>query len=121
LRRTQEDLTKARKANEEEVSQKLRNERVSRAESEARKAPAAVADDLEQRDRQLGELQQNLIANNAKLAEAQRAQAGVLRKQRELDDARRELDLSGEKKMQDTLLAVREQAKLDAAEASGPG
>jgi hypothetical protein len=50
------------------------------------------------------------------LAEAQQAQADVLRKQRELDDARRELDLSVEKKVQDSLLAVREQARLDAEE-----
>jgi hypothetical protein len=53
---------------------------------------------------------------SAKLAEAQQAQADVLRKQRELDDARRELDLNVEKKVQESLAAVHAKAKLDAQE-----
>jgi hypothetical protein len=47
---------------------------------------------------------------------AQRAQADVIRKSRELDDARRELDLSVEAKVQESLAAVREKARLDAEE-----
>jgi hypothetical protein len=39
-----------------------------------------------------------------------------LRKQRELDDARRELDLAVEKKVQQSLLAVRDKAKAEAEE-----
>jgi hypothetical protein len=116
LRQTQEDLAKAREAIDEEVAKKLKTERASIAESEARKARVALANDLEQRDKQLAELQQNLTVNNAKLAEAQQAQAGVLRKQRELDDARRELDLNVEKKVQESLVAVHAKAKLDAEE-----
>lgn len=38
----------------------------------------------------------------------------MLRKQRELDDARRELDLNVEKKVQESLHSVREKARLDA-------
>lgn len=116
LRQTQQDLAKAREAVDEEVAKKLKAERASIAEAEARKARVALGNEIEQRDTQLKELQQNLSANNAKLAEAQQAQADVLRKQRELDDARRELDLNVEKKVQESLVAVRAKAKLDAEE-----
>ncbi len=116
LQQTQQDLAKAREAVDEEVAKKLKAERASIAEAEARKARVALGNEIEQRDTQLKELQKNLSANNAKLAEAQQAQADVLRKQRELDDARRELDLSVEKKVQESLVAVRAKAKLDAEE-----
>jgi hypothetical protein len=114
LRLSEEAIAKAREAIDEEVTQKLKTERVSIVETETRKARLALAADLEQRDWQVAELQQNLTTNNAKLAEAQQAQADVLRKQRELDDARRELDLSIEKKVQESLVAVREKARAEA-------
>jgi hypothetical protein len=116
LRQSQQDLAKAREVVDEEVAKKLKAERASISEIEARKARVALANELEQRDKQLTELQQNLSANNAKLAEAQQAQADVLRKQRELDDARRELDLNVEKRVQASLVAVHAKAKLDAEE-----
>lgn len=116
LRQSQQDLAKAREAVDDDVARKLKAERASIAESEAKKARYALADDLEQRDRRLAELQNDLTINNAKLAEAQRAQTEVLRKQRELDDARRELDLNVEKKVQESLHIVREKARLDAEE-----
>jgi hypothetical protein len=116
LRQTQQDLANAREAIDEEVAKKLKAERASIAEAEARKARVAVSNELEQRDKQLADLQQNLTANNAKLAEAQQAQADVLRKRRELDDARRELDLNVEKKVQASLVVVHAKARLDAEE-----
>jgi hypothetical protein len=69
---------------------------------------------LAQRDRQLDELQRHLDANTAKLAEAQKAQAAVLRKARELDDAKRELELSVERRVQEALATIRNQAERDA-------
>jgi hypothetical protein len=116
LRQGREDLDRARESVDEEVANKLKAERASIAETEARKARVALSDELEQRDKQLADLRQNLTANNAKLAEAQQAQADVLRKQRELDDARRELDLNVEKKVQASLVAVHAKARLDAEE-----
>jgi hypothetical protein len=117
LKKTQDDLVKARQAIDDEVAAKLNAERASIAEAEAKKARVALANDLEERDRQLAELQQNLTANNAKLAEAQAAQAGMLRKERELQDAKRELELTVEKKVQANLVAVRDKAKLEAEDA----
>jgi hypothetical protein len=116
LRQTQDELAKAREAINDEVAKKLKAERASIAETEAKKARLALADDLEQKDRQVADLQKILTDNNTKLAQAQKAQADVIRKARELDDARRELDLAVEKKVQDSLAAVRDKAKLEAEE-----
>ena len=40
------------------------------------------------------------MERDSKLAEAQKAQADLIRKQRELDDAKREMDLTIEKRVQ---------------------
>ncbi|WP_412773441.1 DUF2130 domain-containing protein [Nitrobacter sp.] len=116
LKKTQDDLAKAREAIDEQVAARLKAERASIVETEAKKARTALANDLEQRDRQLAELQQNLTANNAKLAEAQAAQAEIMRKSRELDDAKREIELTVEKKVQENLTTIRDKAKLEAEE-----
>jgi hypothetical protein len=117
LRQTQDDLAKAREALDEQVAAKLKAERAAIAAVEAKKARLALADDLSQRDRQLADLQQLLATNTAKLAEAQQAQTAMLRKQRELEDARREVELTVEKKVQENLAAVRDKARLDAEDA----
>jgi hypothetical protein len=116
LRQTQDELAKAREAINDEVAKKLKAERAAIAEAEAKKARLALANDLEQKDRQVADLQKILTDNNTKLAEAQKAQADVIRKARELDDARRELDLSVERKVQESLAIVRDKAKLEAEE-----
>jgi hypothetical protein len=113
LRKSQKALAKAREAIDDEVAKRLQSERVLITESEQKKARIALAADLKRRDRLLAELQGNLDANNAKLAEAQQAHADVLRKSRELDDAKRELDLSVQMKVQESLAAVRDQAKVE--------
>jgi hypothetical protein len=114
LKQAQEEIAKARGAVDDQVAAKLKAERSNIAEAEAKKARLAIADDLSARDRQLADLQQTLTANNEKLAAAQKIQADMLRKERELDDARREVELTIETKVQQALAAVREKAKLDA-------
>jgi len=114
LRKSQKAIAQARQAMDTEIAKKLQIERTAIAESEAVKARLALGADIEQRDRLLTELQHNLDANNAKLADAQRAHADVIRKTRELDDAKRELDLSVQRKVQESLAAVRDQAKAEA-------
>ena len=114
LKQTQADLAKARETIDEQVAAKLRTERAAIAESEANKARLALADDLAQRDLQLADLQQVLATNNAKLAEARKVQAEMLRKERELEEAKREMDLTVEKKIQENLIAIRDKARLEA-------
>ena len=117
LKQTQDDLAKARETLDEHVAAKMSAERVAIADAEARRARLALADDLGQRDRQLAELQRMLATNNAKLAEAQQAQTDMLRKQRELEDAKREVELTVEKKVQENLATVRDKARLEAEDA----
>src|SRR5262249_52096600 len=108
---------KAREAVDEQVAAKLKAERSIIAEAEGRRARLEIADELSERDRQLTDLRQMLVSNSEKLAAAQKIQADMLRKERELDDARREVELTIETKVQQALTAVREKAKLDTEDA----
>lgn len=56
LRQSQQDIAKAREAVDEEVAKKLKAERASISEAEARKTRVALANELEQRDNQLSEV-----------------------------------------------------------------
>lgn len=114
LKQAREEIAKAREAVDEQVAAKLKAQRSSIAEAEAKRARLAVADELSSRDQQLADLRQMLTTNGEKLAAAQKIQADMLRKERELDDARREVELTVETKVQQALAAVRDKAKLDA-------
>lgn len=100
----------------EQVSAKLQQERAQIIAEESRKAKLASATEIENKARELADLQEVLKARDEKLAEAQKAQAELIKKQRELDDAKRELELTVEKRVQDSLSEVRNQAKLQAEE-----
>src|ERR1700704_1262634 len=107
---------KARAEVDQQVFDKLQSERKRIAGEEAEKAKRLAAADLEQKDKELPDLQLVLKARDEKLAEAQQAQADLIRKQRELDDAKREIDLTVEKRVQASLATVRDKAKLEAEE-----
>ena len=98
----------------DQVAAQLKAERSRVIAEESRKAKLASAVELDNKARELSELQEVLKANNEKLAEAQKAQAELIKKQRELDDAKRELELTVEKRVQDGLTDVRTQAKKEA-------
>ncbi len=100
----------------DQVAEQLKTERTRVAGEEAKKARLASAAELETKSRELADLQGVLQERDKKLAEAQKAQAGLIKKQRELDDAKRELDLTVEKRVQDGLTEVRSQAKREAEE-----
>lgn len=99
-----------------QVEEQLKKDRAKIATEEARKAKLAVSTDLEEKTREVVDLQEVLKIREEKLAQAQKAQAELIRKQRELDDAKRELDLTIEKRVQEGLTATREQAKKEAEE-----
>jgi hypothetical protein len=118
LREREAALVKAKEALDEQVAEKLKVERTRIVAEESKKAKLALSYDLEQKAKELLEIQGVLKLKDEKLAEAQKAQADLLRKQRELDDAKRELDLTVEKRVQEGQAATREQAKKEADEAS---
>jgi hypothetical protein len=111
-----ESLEKAKLNLDQQVEQKLQLERTRIAAQEAQKAKLALGNDIEQKAKEIGMLQDILKQRDAKLAEAQKAQAELIRKERELDDAKRELDLTVEKRVQADLLNEREKAKKEAEE-----
>lgn len=100
----------------EQVEAKLLSERAQLTTEITRRAQLAAAAELDARARELAELQAVLRSRDEKLAEAQAAQAELIRKQRELDDAKREFELTVEKRVQDNLTEVRAQAKREAEE-----
>jgi len=116
LREGEAALAKARETLDEQVAETLKKERSAIAADEAKKARAALSVDLDQKSKEIAELNDVLKAREEKLAEAQKAQAELIRKQRELDDAKRELELTVEKRVQESLGQAREQAKKEAEE-----
>jgi hypothetical protein len=112
----EEALAKAKEAIDDQVAEKLKVERNKISADEAKKAKLAAANDLEQKTKEIAELNDVLKTRDAKLAEAQQAQAELIVKQRELDDAKRELELTVQKRIQDGLTTVRQEAKKEAEE-----
>lgn len=118
LRLEREQLTKDREAVEDQVAKRLTAERERIVASEAKKAREASAAELSAKINEAAELRQLLEANNRKLAEAQQAQAELIRKQRALDDEKRELDLTIEKRVQASVATVQTKARQEADDAA---
>lgn len=118
LREQQAAVAKAQAAVDEQVAAKLRTERVAIAADEAKKARVALESDLSGKDRLIADLNETVKALNTKLTTAQKAEADLVRKQRELDDAKREMDLTIEKRVTDGLGAVEAKARQRADEES---
>jgi hypothetical protein len=120
LRDKEKQLTDAKRTLDEQIADQvaaqLKAERGRVIAEEAKKAKLASAAELEAKVRELGELQEVLKTRDEKLAEAQKAQAEIIKKQRELDDAKRELELTVEKRVQEGLTEVRSQARREAEE-----
>jgi hypothetical protein len=118
LRQEREQLAKAREQIEDQVTQRLAAERGQIVVAEAKKAREAAAAELQSKVAEADELRRILETNNAKLAEAQQAQAELMRKERALDEAKRELDLTVEKRVQSTVDDIRAKARQEADEAA---
>ena len=118
--RTQQDkLASARQEIDAEVATRLDQERGKIAVAEALKAKRLVETDLDARAKEIVDLNEVLRQRDAKLVEAQQAQADLIRKQRELDDAKRELDLTVENRVQAGLTLVRDKTKQETEAALG--
>ena len=107
-------LQKQKESMDEQVAQKIQQEQARIGAEEAKKAKLAVGNELNQKVKEINDLQDILKQRDIKLADAQKAQADLIRKQRELDDAKRELELTVEKRVQTDLAAAREKAKKEA-------
>jgi hypothetical protein len=114
VREQQDTLAKAKDALDSQVEEKLQQERAKIIADEARKAKLALGTELNQKTKEIFDLHEILRQRDDKLAEAQKVQAELLKKQRELDDAKRELDLTIEKRVQESLTVTRQQARKEA-------
>ena len=118
LRKEQDAVARAREQIEDQVAQRLTAERSQLVAAEAKKAREAVAGDMQAKAAETAELRKNLEASDAKLAEAQQAQAEVIRKERALADEKREMDLTIEKRVQASVDDIRAKAKQESDEAA---
>jgi hypothetical protein len=116
LRGREEAITREREAIDQQIVEKLKLERARIVAEEGKKAKLALGADLEQKTKEVVDLQEVMKERDIKLAEAQKAQAELLKKTRELEDAKRELDLTVEKRVQESLAATRAQAVQEAEE-----
>jgi hypothetical protein len=114
IQSARENIAKDRAGIAEQVAGKVQAEREVIAVDEARKARLALGTEIEQKTKELDEMQLVINDKNTKLAEAQQVQADLMKKQRQLDDDRREMDLTIEKRIQESLVSVRDKAKLEA-------
>ena len=94
IREQQAQVTAARETIDAEVAAKVDEEHAPIAATEAQRAKRTVAIDLDTKAKEIAELNDVLKQRDAKLAEAQQSQADLIQKQRELDDAKREMDLT---------------------------
>ena len=117
LQENEQTLTKAKETQDAQIAEKLKLEREKIMEEALQKAKLALSNDLEQKSKELTALQGVIKQQDEKLAEAQKTQVEYLQKQRELEDAKRELDLTVEKRIQEGLVATRDHAKKEAEEA----
>ncbi len=101
---------------EARLEEQLKQERLRICADEARKAKALLQTELEGKAREVVSLQQIIQSREAKLVEAQKAHAHFLQKERMLADKQRELDLTIEKRVAESLTSVRVQARREAEE-----
>lgn len=122
----QAELTRQRQALEDEkaefestIAEKLRGEREKIAADAERKTRLALEDDMNARAKEVADLNAVLDSQRVKLFEAQNAQAELLKKQRELEDAKAQMQLDIQKGIQEGLDASRALAKKEAEDALG--
>jgi len=114
LQEREDALSKAKELLDSQVAEKLKLERAKIAAEESKKAKLALSTDLDQKTKEITDLQEVLKVREGKLAEAQKAQVELIKQKRELDDAKRELDLTVEKRIQEGLTVTRQQARKEA-------
>ena len=113
VRDEERKLTEAQRDIDKQVAERIHIEREAIAAEEANKARLLISDELDGKNSEPAEMQEVLESKDGKLADAQKAQAELIRKQREFDDAMREFDLTVETRIRESLGNVRIKAKRE--------
>ena len=116
LKKQQDEVNTFRGQLDDEVAAKVSEARKSITAEEAKKAREIAGLELQEKDRALADLKEVISNREAKLKEAQDAQAELLKKERALDDQKRELELTIEKRVQNSLLEERKKGEKAAEE-----
>ncbi len=107
IREQEKEIVETRRTLEDrianQVAAQLTTERARIIAEESRKARLLNSTELDNKIREIADLQEILRSRDEKLAAAQKIQAELTRKQRELDDARRELELTIEQRVHEAL------------------
>jgi hypothetical protein len=111
------ELARAVESIEQQFTTRLKTERERIAAEEATKAQLLLATELESRSQEIADLQEEIQQRDSKLAEAQKTQAELIRKQRELEDERCDMGLQIETRVQESLSHIRHKAKQEAEDA----
>ena len=113
-----EELDRKSKSMDAQVAQQVQNqlgaERRLIAATEAQKARELLQEEMNEQRRTMAQQDERIEMLQGKLKIAQSAEADLLRKQRELDDAKRELALRIEQGIQEGLEDVRKKAGAEA-------
>lgn len=118
VRDQQAALQQERVSIDDKVAEKLDAERKRITDEEAAKAKRLAAADVEAKMQHIADLNAVIADRDGKLAVAQKAQAELAKKERELEDARREMELTIQSKLQAELGPVREKARQEAEESA---
>lgn len=118
LRLEREQVAKDREQVEDQVAKRLTAERAQLVAAESKKAREAAAAELRAKESEAAELRATLLSNNMKLAEAQKQQAELMRQQRALEEEKRELDLTIEKRVRASISEIQIKARQEADEAA---
>ena len=117
IRAQRGELARAVDSIEQRFTTRLKTERERIAAEEATKAQLLSATDLESRSQEIAALQREIQERDSNLAEAQKTQTELLRKQRELEDEKCVVDLQVESRIQESLSHIRHKAKQEAEDA----
>lgn len=113
LKNAEAAVDAARAELDAEVATRVAAERTKIADEEGKKARVLLSTELGEKDAELAGLKEVLQQREGKLAEAQKAQAELLKKERELEDAKREIELTVEKRVSASLSEVRGKARQE--------
>jgi hypothetical protein len=110
----QAQLEQEKQSVDQAVALKLNQQRAQIAAEESRKAKELLGADLKEKSDQLLQLSAVLKQREDKLAETQKAQAQLIEAQHKLEEDKREMELTIQKRIQDSKEAIRTQALKEA-------
>jgi len=119
IREREGELEVARQSLDADLAARVEQARKQIATEETERARRLASHEVELKAQAIADLEAVLKERSDKLAEAQKAQADLLRRSRELEEAQNALELTIEQRVQTSVETIREHAKAAAEQALG--